>query len=204
VKGLFITFEGGEGVGKTTQMKKCASLLEKEGRDVLMTREPGGTEIGEEIRKILLNSAYHTLLQSKTELLLYLAARAQHYYEKIEPALKKGKIVLCDRFMDATAAYQGYARQLGLDFTEEMNHWVLNGAAPHCTFFLYTDIRSGLDRESAQNRLSMESEDFHACVLQGYFELARRHPERIMPLDISDKGIDEVNAMIMTQLRRFL
>ena len=136
MKGTFITFEGGEGVGKTTQMKKAASLLEQEGRKVLATREPGGTPLSEEIREILLRPAGGAGLHAKTELFLYLAARAQHYHEKILPALEKGYVVLCDRFVDATVVYQGYARGLGPEMVKEMNQWILDGREPDGTILL--------------------------------------------------------------------
>lgn len=204
MKGIFITFEGGEGVGKTTQMKKAAALLENEGFSVLTTREPGGTPLSEEIREILLRPAGASALHAKTELFLYLAARAQHYYEKILPALEAGRVVLCDRFMDATAAYQGAARGLGLERVEEMNRWILDGREPDGTILLYTDIREGLQRENTVNRLSREPEDFHARVLKGYLELARRHPRRIMALDVTGRSIDEVNLLIMKRIRAWL
>ncbi|HPQ90228.1 MAG TPA: dTMP kinase, partial [Candidatus Mcinerneyibacteriales bacterium] len=136
MKGLFFTFEGGEGVGKTTQLKRVAARLEKEGYHVVTTREPGGTPLAEEIREMLLRPSGENGLHAKTELLLYLAARAQHYYEKILPALEKGSIVLCDRFMDATAAYQGFARGLGLEKVEDMNSWILEGREPDGTVLL--------------------------------------------------------------------
>jgi len=204
MKGLFFTFEGGEGVGKTTQLKRVAARLEKEGYHVVTTREPGGTPLAEEIREMLLRPSGENGLHAKTELLLYLAARAQHYYEKILPALEKGSIVLCDRFMDATAAYQGFARGLGLEKVEEMNSWILEGREPDGTVLLYTDIRSGLQRERAVNRLSLEPEDFHARVLEGYLELARRHPGRILALDVTGRTIDEVNRLIMERLRKWM
>ena len=204
MKGLFFTFEGGEGVGKTTQLKRVAARLEKEGYHVVTTREPGGTPLAEEIREMLLRPSGENGLHAKTELLLYLAARAQHYYEKILPALEKGSIVLCDRFMDATAAYQGFARGLGLETVEEMNSWILEGREPDGTVLLYTDIRSGLQRERAVNRLSLEPEDFHARVLEGYLELARRHPGRILALDVTGRTIDEVNRLIMERLRKWM
>ncbi|HOO59222.1 MAG TPA: dTMP kinase [Candidatus Mcinerneyibacteriales bacterium] len=204
MKGLFFTFEGGEGVGKTTQLKRVAARLEKEGYHVVTTREPGGTPLAEEIREMLLRPSGENGLHAKTELLLYLAARAQHYYEKILPALEKGSIVLCDRFMDATAAYQGFARGLGLEKVEDMNSWILEGREPDGTVLLYTDIRSGLQRERAVNRLSLEPEDFHARVLEGYLELARRHPGRILALDVTGRTIDEVNRLIMERLRKWM
>jgi dTMP kinase len=153
---------------------------------------------------MLLRPSGENGLHAKTELLLYLAARAQHYYEKILPALEKGSIVLCDRFMDATAAYQGFARGLGLEKVEDMNSWILEGREPDGTVLLYTDIRSGLQRERAVNRLSLEPEDFHARVLEGYLELARRHPGRILALDVTGRTIDEVNRLIMERLRKWM
>jgi len=204
MKGTFITFEGGEGVGKTTQMKKAAALLMSEGYTVLTTREPGGTPLAEEIREILLRPAGESGLHAKTELFLYLAARAQHYYEKILPALEAGEIVLCDRFMDATAAYQGVARGLGLETVEEMNRWILDGREPDGTILLYTDIHAGLQRENAVNRLSRESADFHSRVLDGYLDLARRHPRRITALDVTGRSIDDVSLLVMESIRAWL
>ncbi|MDR2425988.1 MAG: dTMP kinase [Endomicrobium sp.] len=188
---LFITIEGGEGSGKTTHSLLLKKYLESKGFSVLLTREPGGTLLAESIRKILLNPDSH--LVPLSELLLYEAARAQHIEEIILPALKSGKAVICDRFTDATVAYQGYGRKLDLQLIEKLNNAASFGIKPLIT--IYIDIKPDLgvnkakvlDKESygtSGDRIERESLSFHKTVRKGYLELAKKYPERIKKIKI--------------------
>jgi dTMP kinase len=181
LKGYLITFEGGEGSGKTTQLAHLACHLEKKGYPVLQTREPGGTLIGEAIRSLLLYPKDIDCAH-KTELFLYLADRAQHVSEVILPALAEHQIVLCDRFTDSTLVYQGAARELPLRKVLEMTRFAAEGVKPDLTFLLDIDIKKGLARLKTRaevNRLDLESDSFHEKVRQGYLALAESEPERI-------------------------
>jgi dTMP kinase len=187
----FITFEGIEGSGKTTQIAKVAELLRRQGHDVVTTREPGGCPISNAIREILLNPA-NDALENRAELLLYAAARAQHVAEVIQPALKQGQIVLCDRYTDATLAYQGYGRGLDLDLIEELNTLASGDCRPHLTLLLDMPHETGLKRAlkrndiqnmSAEGRFEQESLDFHKRVREGYLFLAQKDPQRMQVID---------------------
>jgi len=179
-KGLLISLEGGEGSGKSTQLRLLAASLEAMGRKVLRTREPGGTSLGERIRVLLLR-AEGVKITPMAELLLYLACRAQLVEEVIRPALKEGWIILADRYLDASVAYQGYGRGLDPGMIEEMNGRVVGDALPDLTFLLDLEARAGLDRISPQGRDRLEGEGlaFHERVREGYLRLAARHPSRI-------------------------
>ncbi|MBI4496153.1 MAG: dTMP kinase [Deltaproteobacteria bacterium] len=187
---LFITFEGIEGSGKTTQLGHLTSYLADRKRPYLVTREPGGTEIGEQIRQILLSSA-SAGMEGMAELFLYLAARVQHFRQVIAPALREGKIVLCDRFFDATVAYQGYGRGLSLEWLEDLHRRALEGVKPDLTFLLDLPVEEGLKRawkrmeEKAgpEDRFEKEPLDFHRRVREGYLALARKEPGRVIRLD---------------------
>lgn len=183
--GVLITFEGGEGGGKTTLIGKLKEALEKQGKKVLVTREPGGTSIGEAIRDILLQSK--DPLSPKAELLLFLAARAEHIASVISPALKQGMVVLCDRFNDSSIAYQGYARGLGFDYVESLVQVVSGEITPYKTFFLDIDPQVGLKRatELHADRLENESLSFHQKVREGFHLLAKKYPNRIAIIDAS-------------------
>lgn len=187
---LFITCEGGEGAGKTTLMKRLELALQKEGHSVLCTREPGGSLLGEEIRHMLLHRHEEMPISPRAELLLFLAARAQHIEEKIKPALKEGKIVLCDRFNDSTVAYQGYARGLGVDYVQQLCDLVSHDCQPDLTLFLDIPPEIGLQRTlraqkeaTRVDRIESEKMAFHQRVREGMQELARRYPQRIITLN---------------------
>lgn len=191
MKGLFITFEGTEGSGKSTQISLLADSLKAGGRELTLTREPGGTPIGDQVRKILLDPS-NRALDPRAELLLYAASRAQHLAERIAPALEAGKIVLCDRFSDATLAYQGYGRGLDIEMIRALDRIVTAGLRPRLTVLLDLDVVAGLSRARGRNSSSglehegrFENEDiaFHERVRQGYLALAKREPERIRVVD---------------------
>lgn len=188
MKGLFITFEGIEGSGKSTQLIRLASHLSQQGYPVIRTREPGGTPFGEQIRKVLLSINTHPIYP-QTELFLYLASRVQHLEDIILPSLKAGKIVLCDRFSDATLAYQGYGRRRKLTFIKKAVTDAAQGLRPDLTLLLDLDVESGLSRIEGRgwvNRLDRESLKFHHRVRDGYLKLARAEPRRIRIVDASE------------------
>ena len=192
---LFITFEGPEGAGKTTVINKIIERLQQLNIDVLGTREPGGIEIAEKIREVILNPA-HTAMDERTEALLYAAARSQHFFEKVEPALKEGKHVLCDRFIDSSLAYQGYARGIGIDEVLSINEFAIGKRMPDLT--LYFDINPvvGLARihahnEREVNRLDNESLLFHEKVRKGYYEIIKRYPNRIKVIN-AEQSVEKV------------
>lgn len=179
--GLFITFEGVEGSGKSTQLTALALRLRRMGWEVVETREPGGTRIGDQIRQILLKRRNHGMT-AVTELLLYVASRSQLTQEVIEPSLEAGRIVLCDRFADATLAYQGYGRDLPLDLIGRLNWLATRGISPHLTFLLDLDPEAGLKRVAQERDLDrLESEElaFHRRVREGYLRLAEQEPGRV-------------------------
>jgi len=181
--GAFIVFEGGEGAGKTTQMEALVQWLQARGEPVVTTREPGGTPIGERIRSLLLDSSSSDM-EDRTEALLYAADRAQHAGEVIRPALESGAIVVSDRFVDSSLAYQGLARGLGLDQVLEINTWATEGIVPDLVFVMTVDARTGLDRLSdRRDRIEKEGEAFHERVARAYLELAERFPDRIVLID---------------------
>ncbi len=193
MKGPFITFEGIEGSGKSTQILLLANYLSAHGKSVTLTREPGGTTIGDQARRILLDPA-NTRLDPKAELLLYAAGRAQHLAELIAPELASGRIVLCDRFSDATLAYQGYGRGLDLELIRTLDRIVTDGMRPDLTILLDIDAAAGLARARGRNsRVGLESEarfenedlSFHERVRQGYLDLAKREPGRFCIMDAS-------------------
>ncbi|MFH1478699.1 MAG: dTMP kinase [Candidatus Omnitrophota bacterium] len=178
-KGIFITFEGCEGCGKTTHSKKLADTLKKKGYRVLHTREPGGVRISEEIRKALL-STKNKGMDSLTEMLLYMAARVEIMKKKILPALASGKIVICDRFMDATIAYQGYAGGIDVRLIKDIGKHVTQGITPDVTFLLDLDASSGLRRSTGKkDRMESKSLSYHKKVRKGYLAIARKEPKRV-------------------------
>ena len=181
-QGLFITFEGPEGSGKSTHSRLLCDFLKKEGYRVLYTREPGGTLISEKIRKVLLDPR-NKGMDVVCEMLLYIAARAQIIKEKILPALKRGEIVVCDRFTDATLVYQGYAGGIDLKIIKDINTIATKGVSPEVTFLLDIEARKGLLR-SGKNKDRMERKPllFHKKVRQGYLTIARKEPRRIRML----------------------
>lgn len=180
-KGLFITFEGNEGCGKTTVSTRLYETLKKEGYQVIQTREPGGIAIAEQIREVILNTN-NTAMDARCEALLYAAARRQHLVEKVIPALEEGAIVLCDRFIDSSLAYQGVARGLGIDEIYHVNEFAIDTYMPDATIFLKIRPEVGLKRIDARgekNRLDAESLEFHHAVAQGYEEVIKRYPQRV-------------------------
>lgn len=178
---MFVTFEGLDGAGKTTQLKLLQYRLEAEGQEVVVTREPGGTELGEQIRDLVLHGDHVT---PWAEALLYAASRAQHVDEVIRPALERGASVLCDRYIDSSAAYQGVARGLGLERVLDLNLVAVNGLLPDRTFLLQLDATEATGRlNREQDRLESEGDVFHALAASGYRDLAERFPDRIVVLD---------------------
>jgi len=183
VQGYFITLEGGEGAGKTSTLQSLEQRLTHMGYQVVVTREPGGIHIAEQIREIILNKE-HTKMDAKTEALLYAAARRQHLVEKILPALADGKIVLCDRFIDSSLAYQGYARGLGIDEVLAINEFAIEEYMPSLTLLFELSPEKGLqrieqNRTREKNRLDLEHVHFHRLVYQGYQLLREKFPDRI-------------------------
>ena len=197
MKGLFITFEGGECSGKTTLIKKLVSYYENKGYKVLTSREPGGTPIAEQIRNVILDNN-NVAMTGKCEALLYAASRIQHVEEKILPALDKGYIVLCDRFIDSSLAYQGYARNIGFDLILEANKFVLD-YLPDLTVLINIKPEIALKRMSNRpdkvNRLDAESFNFHKLVYEGYQEVLKRYPNRVKAVD---GNLDENSLFLET------
>lgn len=203
MKGVFVTFEGIEGSGKSTQIGLLADYLTTLGRPVTLTREPGGTPIGDQVRKILLDPASKGL-DPVAELLLYAASRAQHLREVILPALEKGRVVLCDRFSDATLAYQGHGRGLDIDMIRALDRIVTGGRLPDLTILLDIGAAAGLARARGRNssrqlehegRFENEEAAFHHRVREGYLALAKEQPERFRVVDAS-RSPDEVGQEI--------
>lgn len=178
----FITFEGGEGVGKSTNIEYCRQLLEQQGIDVVVTREPGGTEIAEIIREALLKKTHNERMSDITELLLVFAARAQHIEAFVKPALERGCWVLCDRFTDSTIAYQGYGRGLELDTIKQLKVIAQMGIEPDKTFLLDAPIDIGMGRAKARgpaDRFEVEQLDFFSRVQEGFLTIAQESPNRV-------------------------
>ena len=200
-----ISFEGGDGSGKTTQLKLLEKHLASRGKLCLSTREPGGTPLGEMIRQVLLEAG-KVEISSPTELFLYLADRAQHVHEVIQPALAGGSLVLCDRFTDSTLAYQGYGRGVDLDMLRRLNQVASHGITPDFTFLLDCPVEVGLSRTAQrimnlksgrrrEDRFEQEKVDFHERVRKGFLELARTDPKRIYVLDAS-RPVEQVHEEI--------
>ena len=189
-QGVFVTFEGIEGSGKTTQSHRLATTFRAMGYQVLETREPGGTPVAERIRTLLLENApknrKQEVLTPECETALVLAARSQHMTHQILPALSKGMIVLCDRFTDSTLAYQGFGRKLDVDVLQTFNHFVTQGLDPDLTFLFDLPTTQGLARRARsrhQNRLDRETQAFHRRVRRGFLNLAAEHSERIIVIN---------------------
>ena len=185
--GVFITIEGPEGAGKTTVLDRVVTELRKRGLDIVQTREPGGIAIAEQIRSVILNKE-NTEMDARTEALLYAAARRQHLAEKVIPALDQGSIVLCDRFVDSSLAYQGYARGLGMQEVGLINAFAIDGVMPVLTLLFDVRPQIGLARIHHHdgrevNRLDLEDLSFHEKVREGYLKLAESHKERIVIID---------------------
>ena len=200
MRGIFVTLEGGEGAGKTTIMHAVAKELEKRGYDVMQTREPGGIKIAEQIRGIILDTN-NTEMDVRCEALLYAAARRQHLIEKVQPALRENKIVLCDRFIDSSIVYQGIARGIGVEEVWHMNQFAIEGNMPEVTIFFDLTPEAGLARIAANeqrevNRLDLEGIKFHELVYQGYKQQCEKHPNRIVSINASE-SIEAVTQTVL-------
>jgi len=204
-KGLFITMEGVEGAGKSTLMPYVAEILSEAGNEVIQTREPGGTKTGEQIRNILLDSK-NVRLTDDTELLLMFAARAQHIHEIINPALATGKIVLCDRFTDASYAYQGGGRGIDSARIQILEDWVQQGLKPNLTLLFDLDVETGLRRagkRSEADRFEQEEVSFFERIRSCYLDRAKNEPERFRIID-SSQSFDNVKLQIRAILKEYL
>lgn len=187
MKGTFITFEGCEGAGKSTQIRLLSQYLAEQGKECAVTREPGGSAISEAIRTVILDGK-NTAMTDECEALLYAAARAQHLSDTILPALEAGKTVLCDRYIFSSFAYQGYGRGLDMDFLRAVNSFALQGHMPDITLFLDIPPRSAFERKHGadqNDRIEQAGEAFHARVYQGYLRLAEEYPGQIVRVDCS-------------------
>jgi dTMP kinase len=207
---LFITFEGPDGSGKTTQIKLLAGHLQALGHDVLVTREPGGTPIGDQIR-VVLHDVKNAEMACETEFLLYSASRAQLVRQVVKPHLGRGGVVLCDRFADSSMAYQGYGRELDLAAVRLITHFATEGLVPDLTVYLDVPVEVGIERKqfahAAQagewNRLDQQSVDFHRRVRQGYLQMAQADPHRWLVVDAA-QSIDDTQAVIRKRLETLL
>lgn len=202
MKGLFITFEGPEGAGKSTQARLLAEWYRQKGREVVLTREPGGTELGVELRRLILTQP----MRAETEFLLYSADRAEHAATVIRPALARGAVVICDRWLDSSLAYQGYGRGLPLKWLEDVSQGFLGDLRPNLTFLLKIPPRLGLWRAKHRrasdepDRFEAEELAFHQKVLEGFMELAAKEPKRFVIKDVEKPFADEVQRQIRLEL----
>ena len=203
---MFITFEGPDGSGKTTQARLLAKWLGEQGYQVVLTREPGGTDIGDQIR-VVLHDPRNTAMDARTEILLYSASRAQHVTEQIRPALAAGKIVISDRYADSTLAYQGYGRGLDLETLQRVTAFATGGLTPDLTLYLDVPPEAGLQRRQLGgvewNRLDAETLEFHQRVRAGYLELVRQEPGRWVIIDAArsiEEGQVEIRARVWDRL----
>lgn len=195
--------EGPDGSGKTTQIELLKKYLEGKGYDIVITREPGGTVISEAIRSIILNKDYQEM-SHMTELLLYASARAQLVNQVIKPALEAGKAVICDRFVESSAVYQGIGRGLGVSTVYEVNNYALGDVKPKLTIFMDLDADEGIKRKENQtelDRMEMEDLSFHKRVVEGYRQLAQFYPERIFSVDAT-LPIEEIHSIIVEEVEK--
>ncbi|MBE3036724.1 MAG: dTMP kinase [Candidatus Atribacteria bacterium] len=206
MKGIFITFEGIDGSGKTTQIELMDSFLKQSGFDVVLTREPGGTDIGDKIRKILLDSK-NIQMSYRAETLLFLASRAELVSKVIQPSLNHGKIVICDRFFDSTIAYQGIARQLGAEKILDMSLWATENIIPDLTFLLSIDVWECENRikngKKKKDRIEKEEVDFKSKIQEGYMQLAGKNKERFVIVN-GCLDIESVFAVVKSNTLRVL
>jgi dTMP kinase len=204
--GLFIAFEGGDGAGKSTQAARLAEALESRGLTVLRTREPGGTPIGEKLRSLVLDHG-HGHIDAHTESLIFAASRAAHASQVIRPALERGEVVLTDRYIDSSVAYQGAGRDLGKDAVRSLNEWATSGLQPHLTVLLDVDPAVGRRRRTAgaaaEDRLESEADDFHGRIREAFLELAAGRPDSYLVLparlpvgDLATKILARVDALL--------
>ena len=204
--GIIISFEGPDGAGKTTVLEQVLPVLQEKGYDIITTREPGGVEIAERIRDVILD-VNHVAMDNKTELLLYMAARRQHYVEKVLPALEAGKVVLIDRFIDSSIAYQGAGRGLDKDIIRRLNDFATDGRKPDLTLYFDVESEIGLARiaknaEREVNRLDLEKLDMHKRVREGYLALTEQE-KRIVTIDASRELAEVVSETLHTILEQF-
>lgn len=203
--GIFISMEGPDGAGKTTQIELLKTYLEKKGYEILITREPGGTKISEAIRRILLDKS-NLEMDYMTEALLYASARAQLVAEVIKPGVAAGKVVISDRFIDSSAVYQGMARGLGVENAYKINEFAIQGMMPRLTIHLDLPASVGIMRKKNQaelDRMELEKTEFHEKVAEGYRQLARMFPERIYTIDAT-LPVEEIHRLIMSKLEEIL
>ncbi|WP_211272960.1 dTMP kinase [Anaerobacillus alkalidiazotrophicus] len=203
----FITFEGGEGAGKTSVIQELSTYFDQKGYQFITTREPGGIDIAENIREIILDTR-NTAMDGRTEALLYAAARRQHLVERVIPELRAGKIVLCDRFLDSSLVYQGMARGIGLEEVYAINSFAIENCMPKLTIYFDIEPEKGLARIANNtsreiNRLDQENIEFHYEVREGYLKLLRMYPERIVLVN-ADKTLEEVVAETKRIVENFL
>ena len=208
LSGVFITFEGSEGSGKSTQVSRLAERIEKEGGGVMVTREPGGTELGEEIRHLLMHAAVGDTMTPEAEILLFAASRAQLVRERILPALEAGKTILCDRFLDSTTVYQGVGRRIAAEPVHVINTFAIGSLMPDVTIVLDMPAELGLRRienrdTGTPNRMESESVDFYKKVREGYLLLAQAMPERFIVID-GKQNRDAIEAEIWSELKKRL
>jgi dTMP kinase len=205
-RGLFIAFEGGDGAGKSTQAAAVEQRLQEMGRTVLRTREPGGTPVGEKLRALVLEHG-HGEIDARTEALIFSASRAAHVEQVIRPALERGEVVVCDRFIDSSVAYQGAGRGLGLAPVRELNLWATAGLLPDLTVLLDVAPQQGRERrtagDAAEDRLESEADDFHSRIRDAFVELADAAPEKYLVLDAAADR-DDLTAAIMARVRELL
>lgn len=206
-KGLFVTFEGGDGSGKTTVMEELERRLSRRRIPFLHTREPGGSVIAEEIRNVILDRK-NTAMDERTEALLYAASRRQHLIEIVLPALRQGQLVLSDRYLDSSLAYQGYARGIGMDEVYAINLFATEKTLPDLTFYLDLSPEQGLlriakNRDREVNRLDLEKENFHRKVYEGYQILLKKYPDRIKRIDATksvEEEVDEIEGILLKRI----
>ncbi len=206
MQGKFITFEGIDGCGKSTQLALTSKILAEKGYDVVVTREPGGTSISEKIREILL-SPLNSEMVNECEILLYCAARAQHVREKIIPAVESGKIVLCDRFQEATFGYQGYGRGIPLDVLKAVNAYATGGLNPDLTFIFDLSVEMSAGRmakiNKAKDRLEQNSAEFFQKIRDGFLNLAKSSPERIKLIN-AEQSIEQISAEVINLIQKHI
>lgn len=202
-KGVFITIEGGEGAGKSTLIERLSNKMLQRGKSVITTREPGGIPIAEQIRAVILDRK-HVTMDARTEALLYAAARRQHLVEKVVPALEQGQIVICDRFVDSSLAYQGHARGLGMDEVWAINQFAIQELMPDLTIYMDVSPEVGLERiaqasDREINRLDLEKHSFHEKVREGYMRLLHQNPNRIVLIN-AEQSPDLVFNDVLTAI----
>ncbi|UWX82266.1 dTMP kinase [Arthrobacter sp. zg-Y1171] len=205
-RGLFIAMEGGDGAGKSTQAQRLAAALQETGRTVLRTREPGGTPVGEQLRALVLEHGNGDI-DARTEALIFAASRAAHVQQVIEPALAAGTVVVCDRYVDSSIAYQGAGRQLGTDAVRTLNDWATGGLEPDLTVLLDVDPERGRDRrtagDAAEDRLESEPDAFHLQIRLAFLEAAQAAPGRYLVLD-AGRPVDELAETILRRVEKLL